>query len=93
VRPDDQPDPGLEAIVAAFERHDVAYVVIGGEAARARGWPEQTEDVDVTPERSKENLARLADALEELGAGFRVDPVRYPDGFRPPGGIDWRTAR
>lgn len=60
--------PGLEAIRAAFERHDVAYVVIGGEA-RARGWPEQTEDVDVTLERSKENLARLADALEELGAG------------------------
>ena len=79
--------------MAAFERHEVAYVVIGGEAARARGWPDQTEDVDVTPERSKENLARLADALEELGAGFRVDPVRYPDGFRPPGGIDWRTFR
>jgi hypothetical protein len=93
MKPGEQPDPGLEAIMAAFERHDVAYVVIGGEAARARGWPEQTEDVDVTPERSKENLARLADALEELGAGFRVDPVRYPDGFRPPGGIDWRTFR
>jgi predicted nucleotidyltransferase len=93
MRPDEQPDVGLEAIMAAFERHGVAYVVIGGEAARARGWPEQTEDVDVTPERSKENLARLADALEELGAGFRVDPVRYPDGFRPPGGIDWRTFR
>jgi hypothetical protein len=93
MRPEEQPDPGLEAIMAAFERHEVAYVVIGGEAARARGWPEQTEDVDVTPERSKENLSRLADALEELEAGFRVDPVRYPEGFRPPGGIDWRTFR
>jgi hypothetical protein len=93
MRPDEQPDPGLEAIMAAFERHEVAYVVIGGEAARARGWPEQTEDVDVTPERSKENLSRLADALEELEAGFRVDPRRYPEGFRPPGGIDWRTFR
>lgn len=93
MRPDEQPDPGLEAIMAAFERHEVAYVVIGGEAARARGWPEQTEDVDVTPERSKENLSRLADALEELEAGFRVDPGRYPEGFRPPGGIDWRTFR
>jgi hypothetical protein len=93
MKPNEQPDPGLEEIMAAFERHEVAYVVIGGEAARARGWPEQTEDVDVTPEHSKENLARLADALEELGAGFRVDPVRYPNGFRPPGGIDWRTFR
>ncbi len=93
MRPEEQPDPGLEEIMAAFERHEVAYVVIGGEAARARGWPEQTEDVDLTPERSKENLSRLADALEELEAGFRVDPERYPDGFRPPGGIDWRTFR
>ncbi len=59
----------------------------------ARGWPEQTEDVDLTPERSQENLSRLADALEELEAGFRLDPDRYPDGFRPPGGIDWRTFR
>lgn len=48
---------------------------------------------DLTPERSKENLSRLADALEELEAGFRVDADRYPDGFRPPGGIDWRTFR
>ena len=93
MRPDEQPDQGLEEIMATFERHEVDYVVIGGEAARARGWPEQTEDVDVTPERSKENLSRLADALEELEAGFRVDPVRYPEGFRPPGGIDWRTFR
>lgn len=93
MRPGEQPDPGLEEIMAAFERHEVAYVVIGGEAARARGWPEQTEDVDLTPERSKENLSRLADALEELEAGFRVDPDCYPDGFRPPGGIDWRTFR
>ena len=25
--------------------------------------------------------------------GFRVDLRRYPEGFRPPGGIDWRTFR
>ena len=93
MRADEPAAPELEAIIAAFERHEVDYVVIGGEAARARGWPDQTEDVDLTPERSKENLSRLADALEELDAGFRVDPYRYPDGFRPPGGIDWRTFR
>jgi hypothetical protein len=93
MRANEPADPDLETIVAAFERHDVAYVVIGGEAARARGWPDPTEDIDVTPERSKENLSRLADALEDLGAAFRVDPKRYPNGYRPPGGIDWRTFR
>lgn len=86
MRADEPADPDLEAIIAAFERHDVAYVVIGGEAARARGWPDPTEDVDLTPERSKENLSRMADALGELDAGFRVDARRYPEGFRPQAG-------
>lgn len=45
------------------------------------------------PSTSKENLSRLADALEELSAGFRVDERRYPEGYRPPGGLDWRMFR
>jgi hypothetical protein len=86
-------DPGREAIVAALEGHRVEYVVIGGAAAQARGWPEPTDDIDLTPERSEGNLSRLATAVEELDAGFRVDPARYPEGYRPPDGIDWRTFR
>ena len=86
-------DPGREAIVAALERHRVEYVVIGGAAAQARGWPEPTDDIDFTPERSQGNLSRVAAAVEELDAGFRVDPARYPEGYRPPDGIDWRTFR
>ncbi len=85
--------PGREVILETLERHRVQYVVIGGAAAQARGWRGVTKDIDVTPERSRENLTRLAGALEELGAGFRVDPKRYPEGFRPPGGLDWRTFR
>lgn len=53
----------------------------------------RTEDIDVTPERSRENLSRLAAAADELDARFRIDPDRYPEGFRPPGGFDWRTFR
>ncbi len=86
-------DPGRAAIIQALERHRVRYVVIGGAAAQARGWLETTDDIDVTPERSEENLERLAAAVEELDAGLRVDPARYPDGFRPPDGIDARTFR
>jgi len=93
MRAEEPADRDLEALMEVFERHEVEYVVIGGVAARARGWLDPTADVDLTPERSKENLSRLADALEELGAGFRVDPQHYPRGFRPPGGIDWRTFR
>ncbi len=93
MRADERPEPGREAILGVLERHGVQYVVIGGAAAQSRGWPEETQDLDVTPERSRENLSRLADAVEELGAGFRVDETRYPDGYRPPGGIDARTFR
>lgn len=86
-------DRGRQAIIETLERHGVRYVVIGGAAAQAHGWPEPTDDIDVTPERSEANLAHLADALRELGAGFRVDPDRYPDGFKPPDGFDARTFR
>jgi hypothetical protein len=89
----ERPEPGREAILQALERHEVLYVVIGGAAAQARGWPDHTDDLDVTPERSQANLSRLAAAVEELDGGFRVDERRYPDGFRPPGGIDARTFR
>ncbi len=34
-----------------------------------------------------------ADVVNELDCGFRVDAVRYPIGFHPPGGIDARTFR
>jgi hypothetical protein len=86
-------DQGRQAILDALERHQVRYVVIGGAAAQARGWPEPTDDIDVTPERSEDNLTRLAAAVQELDAGFRVDPARYPEGYRPPDGIDARTFR
>ena len=77
-------DPGRAAIIQALERHRVRYVVIGGAAAQARGWLETTDDIDVTPERSEENLERLAAVVEELDAGLRVDPARYPDGSAHP---------
>lgn len=67
---DEQPsgvfDP--ERIVRTLDRHGVDYVLIGGVAARLHGSPILTEDVDVTPERSRDNLRRLAEALAELNA-------------------------
>ncbi len=56
-------DPGREAIVAALERHRVEYVVIGGAAAQARGWPEPTDDIDFTPERSYQFAAKSSGAV------------------------------
>jgi hypothetical protein len=53
----------------------VRFVVIGGFAAELRGAPLVTNDLDVCYDRSRENLERLAGALQELGAKLRVARV------------------
>lgn len=64
------PTPILAALVA----RKVTFVVIGGFAARLHGSPLPTDDVDITPDMSEDNLARLSDALRDLDAR-----VRHPD--------------
>jgi hypothetical protein len=73
-----EPQFDPEAILAALERHGVRFVLIGGIAAVARGASIVTEDLDVTPSRDRENLERLAAALQELDARIRVDQPRSP---------------
>lgn len=71
------PRPNLDvgAIIDVFQRHAVNFVVVGASAAEAAGvvLPEPTRDVDFTPADDDENLTRLSDAIDELGAGIRVD--------------------
>lgn len=59
-----QPDKILEALT----HHEVRFVVIGGLAALAHGSPYPTGDIDITPDTSPENLARVSNALSDLGA-------------------------
>jgi hypothetical protein len=66
------------AIVAVLEAHQVRYVLIGGLAAIVHGSPFNTEDLDLTPERSRDNLARLSAALRELGAKTRAAELDEP---------------
>lgn len=61
------------AILAALERHRVAYVLIGAFARVIEGTEELTHGVDLAPSLRAENLRRLALALAELEA-------RHPDG-------------
>lgn len=68
------------AILEVLERHEVKYVVVGGYAAELHGSRRQTVDVDVVPETTRQNLTRLASALQDLAAQIRVDglPERLP---------------
>ena len=80
--PDDRAGPALNpaAIVEALNRHQVRYIVIGAFAAIAQQAPiPATRDIDITPETSQENLARLSQALTELGARIRTESE--PDGL------------
>jgi hypothetical protein len=66
------------AMLRTLHEHDVDFVVVGGIAARLRGAPLLTQDVDITPATDRRNLERLAAALEELDARLRT--ATAPDG-------------
>ena len=66
------PRPALLAPLEALDEHGVRYVVIGGVAAIAQGYPLTTHDLDVTPARDGANLELLAAALRDLGVRLRV---------------------
>ncbi|MGH8950829.1 MAG: DUF6036 family nucleotidyltransferase [Acidimicrobiia bacterium] len=78
------PDVDAARIIRTLREHDVHFVVIGGFAVEL--WDvavQPTVDVDITPERSLENLARLAAALNKLDAALRYgdETVRIPGGL------------
>jgi predicted nucleotidyltransferase len=64
------PAPPLDAerILRALAEHRVDYVLIGGLAVQTYGHVRTTNDADLIPAPSPENLARLADALRSLDA-------------------------
>jgi hypothetical protein len=69
-----------EAIVRTLAKHKVDYVLIGGLAAVLHGSPAMTNDADICPEPSLDNLRRLAAALRDMKARIRSEEV--PDGLK-----------
>jgi hypothetical protein len=65
-------------LLAALERHRVAFVVIGGLARVIQGTDELTRGVDIAPSTKPDNLRRLSSALAEFGASelSTSEPVR-----------------
>jgi hypothetical protein len=60
------------AVLRVLVQHRVDFIVVGGVAARLRGAPLLTQDIDITPAMDAANLQRLADALVELRARLRT---------------------
>jgi hypothetical protein len=96
------PPQQLEAdkILRTLIEHDVQFIVIGGLAVGAHGFPRATKDVDIVPDPERANLQRVHAALLQLAAepleigDFRADemPVPFsPDGLNEGGNWALRT--
>jgi hypothetical protein len=70
------PDFDPRGLLAALDRHRVAYIVVGAFARVVQGADEVTRGIDIVPSTREENLRRLDAALAELGA-------RRPEGGEP----------
>lgn len=57
-----------EPLLAALVRGGVDFIVVGGYAVAAHGFPRATKDIDICPDPSDPNLRRLAAVLAELEA-------------------------
>jgi hypothetical protein len=71
----DSIDRGRETLLRALREGNVRFVVIGGAALQSHGQRYETEDIDITPDRAQQNLARLADVLNRLECSLEVDPA------------------
>lgn len=83
------PPPAFDPLrlLEALNRRGVRFMVVGGIAARLRGSPTVTRDLDICYARDAANLRALAAALADLHAQLRGAPQGLP--FNP----DARTLR
>ena len=57
-----------QPLLRFLHQRNIAYIIIGGVAVAAHGYPRPTMDLDVVPDPDRDNLTRLARALSELHA-------------------------
>lgn len=69
----------LAALLRALVAGDARFVVIGGIAVAAHRVVRATEDLDIVPEPSDANVARLCDVLTGLDARLLRNPERGID--------------
>ncbi|MCI0335033.1 MAG: hypothetical protein L0228_17635 [Planctomycetes bacterium] len=68
----------LEKISAILLRHEVEFLVVGGQAEVLMGSPRVTYDTDLCYRRTQANLEHLARALEEIKPSLRGAPPDLP---------------
>lgn len=84
-------------IFAAFDRHGVRYILVGGMALAVQGLVRATRDIDLVVSAEAENIGRLRAALRELFNDPEIEGIRaeelagdYPAiQYVPPTGDYW----
>ena len=66
-------------ILSAFERHGVAYVLVGSMAMAAQGIVRATRDIDVFVAADESNIARLKAALREVFDDPEIEHITAAD--------------
>lgn len=91
--------PDFKEFAACLNEHKVRYLIVGGYAVAFHGHPRYTKDLDVWIERTRENVERLMQGLNDFGfgsVGLDVSDFLEPDqviqlGY-PPLRIDLLTS-
>ncbi len=60
------------ALLTALSRHGVRFGLVGGLAAQVHGASRCTQDADICPAWTADNLGRLAAALTDLARAWRT---------------------
>jgi hypothetical protein len=63
----------LRGLLRRLAENEVTYVIVGGVGARLQGSPNITGDLDIVPDLTPDNLARLATAIS--GPATRKKPI------------------
>lgn len=75
-----EPAPDAPRILRALVRHEVDYLLIGGFAVNAHGYPRLAREVDILARPGKRNHARLAEAIASLDSGDTLAPGAWRSG-------------
>lgn len=67
-----QENPEFTAILAVLQKHQVEFIAIGGYAIQLSDINHLTTDLDLLADSTPQNMKKLANALEELGAKIRT---------------------
>jgi hypothetical protein len=71
----------FRSLLESLDRHEVAFVIIGGIAATLHGSARLTFDLDIVYERTPDNLERLVAALTPFAPYLRGAPPGLPFRF------------